>query len=451
MRFWKKVLLAGVGLLIVLAVAVTLWIRVASRDIPPPDCHDLDFPFQHIPAEANAHAWFQAAGDAAVWGDRERDIFQHLGDGTADVTAVEAILATNAPAVALLRRGLDCTACQPPLVTNLASYATVKIEPLLSIARVLSLDRRWKTYHGDLRGALGDCLDLLRYADLDGRNSTTLINCLVAQAVLSMGIHAGSDLVASNQLDEASLLTLDGVLRKLDLGRTGMPNAMRGDFLLRSGIIGDLRWGRVRDDPPNTDAALRAHWLKYGAPHFLLKPNETRLFDAEGARDAIRNISLPFKEMKFRDMEADLGLNGLHQWRAFWRGNLVGKALIAAKSPAIKSAVRTRCLLECDCAGLRLAIACQRYERKTGRLPEKLDDLVPAFIEAVPADPFDGQPLRYSRARRIVWAVGENLRDDNGSKADCRGGGATDTRRRMLDYMIDLPAAPAGMPTDKER
>lgn len=444
MRFWKKLLLAGVGLLIVLAVAVTLWISVASRDIPAPDCHDLDFPLQHIPAEGNAHTWFQAAGEAAVWGDRERDIFQHLGDGTADVAAMEAILATNAPAITLLRRGLDCTACQPPLVTNLASFATVKITPLLSVAKVLRLDSRWRTHHGDLRGALGDCLDVLHYADLEGRNSTTLIICMVAQAVLAMGIQASSDLVASNQLDEASLLTLDGVLRKLDVGRTGMPDAMRGEFQFSSGLIDDLRWGRVRDARPNTDAALRAHWLKYGAPHFLLKPNETRFFYAEGAREAIRNIPLPFKAMKFCDMEADLGLTEAHRWRAFWHGNAAGKMLIAATYPAIESVLKARCQAECDCAGLRLAIACQRYEPKTGHLPEKLDDLVPTFIEAVPADPFDGQPLRYSRARRIVWSVGENLRDDNGSKADSRGGGVAKSRRWMLDYVIDLPAAPVG-------
>jgi hypothetical protein len=98
--------------------------------------------------------------------------------------------------------------------------------------------------------------------------------------------------------------------------------------------------------------------------------------------------------------------------------------------------------MECDRSGLRLLIACQRYERRNGLLPAKLDDLVPEFIEAVPKDPFDGQPLRYSAERRIIWSVGKNLKDDGGSKMDSNGGGETDNRRKMLDYVIDIPPRP---------
>ena len=73
----------------------------------------------------------------------------------------------------------------------------------------------------------------------------------------------------------------------------------------------------------------------------------------------------------------------------------------------------------------------------------KLDDLVPAFVEAVPRDPFDGQPMRYSAERRIVWSVGKNLKDDNGSKLDSSGNTMDDAyRKKMLDYVIDIPPLP---------
>jgi len=89
-----------------------------------------------------------------------------------------------------------------------------------------------------------------------------------------------------------------------------------------------------------------------------------------------------------------------------------------------------------------LLIACQRYERHNDRLPAKLDALMPEFIEAVPKDPFDGQPLRYAPERRIVWSVGENLKDDGGSKMHMDGSGETDQCRKMLDYVMDLPPLP---------
>ena len=65
----------------------------------------------------------------------------------------------------------------------------------------------------------------------------------------------------------------------------------------------------------------------------------------------------------------------------------------------------------------RVALAVLRYRAKHGRLPAKLDALVPDFLEAIPPDPFDGQPLRYMRTPDgafVVYALGENGVDDGG-------------------------------------
>ncbi|QJW93515.1 hypothetical protein [Frigoriglobus tundricola] len=40
-------------------------------------------------------------------------------------------------------------------------------------------------------------------------------------------------------------------------------------------------------------------------------------------------------------------------------------------------------------------IACERFRRKNGRWPGALTDLLPAFLPAVPQNPFDGTPLSY--------------------------------------------------------
>ena len=58
---------------------------------------------------------------------------------------------------------------------------------------------------------------------------------------------------------------------------------------------------------------------------------------------------------------------------------------------------------------METALACRRYRAKHGCYPEKLDELVPEFIAAVPLDPFDGKPLRYNNEHHYVWTVGEEL------------------------------------------
>jgi hypothetical protein len=65
-----------------------------------------------------------------------------------------------------------------------------------------------------------------------------------------------------------------------------------------------------------------------------------------------------------------------------------------------------------------VALAVQRYRLKTDKLPDKLADLVPAYLKSVPKDPFDGNELRYKRLEVgfVVYSIGEDLSDDGGKE-----------------------------------
>ncbi len=73
----------------------------------------------------------------------------------------------------------------------------------------------------------------------------------------------------------------------------------------------------------------------------------------------------------------------------------------------------------------RTAIAVQRYRLAQGRLPQTLDDLTPAFLEAMPTDPFDGQPLRFQALDLgfVVYSIGPDGTDDGGRQRQPRRGG----------------------------
>lgn len=62
------------------------------------------------------------------------------------------------------------------------------------------------------------------------------------------------------------------------------------------------------------------------------------------------------------------------------------------------------------------ALAFERYRIKTGQPPATLEELVPEFLESMPIDPFDGQPLRYRRSEKgyVVYSISENLQDEGG-------------------------------------
>lgn len=66
----------------------------------------------------------------------------------------------------------------------------------------------------------------------------------------------------------------------------------------------------------------------------------------------------------------------------------------------------------CTVAG----VACERFRQERGHWPAKLNDLVPAFLSAVPLDPFTGEPLRLAKLNHgvVVYSVGTDGRGDGG-------------------------------------
>ncbi len=63
------------------------------------------------------------------------------------------------------------------------------------------------------------------------------------------------------------------------------------------------------------------------------------------------------------------------------------------------------------------ALAAERYRRSQGTWPETLEKLRTKYLSAVPLDPFDGEPLRYSRLKDglVIYSVGHDVFDNKGN------------------------------------
>jgi hypothetical protein len=66
------------------------------------------------------------------------------------------------------------------------------------------------------------------------------------------------------------------------------------------------------------------------------------------------------------------------------------------------------------------ALALERCRLATGKVPEQLQELVPRYLERVPIDPFDSQPIRYRRTARgyHLYSVGTDGQDNGGRARD---------------------------------
>jgi hypothetical protein len=67
------------------------------------------------------------------------------------------------------------------------------------------------------------------------------------------------------------------------------------------------------------------------------------------------------------------------------------------------------------------AIAIRRWQLAYGRPPKQLEQLVPAFLERLPVDYMNGQPLRYRLTPPNDWllySVGPDGVDNQGQAGD---------------------------------
>lgn len=64
------------------------------------------------------------------------------------------------------------------------------------------------------------------------------------------------------------------------------------------------------------------------------------------------------------------------------------------------------------------ALAVERHRLRTESLPDRLQNVVPVHLDAVPTDPFDGEPLHYKKLTSgcSVYSVGRNRIDDGEAK-----------------------------------
>lgn len=127
-----------------------------------------------------------------------------------------------------------------------------------------------------------------------------------------------------------------------------------------------------------------------------------------------------------------------------------GHVMLSILMPAFQRAVTQDFRLLADKRLTALMLACRWYATDHGgKFPDKLDDLVPNYLPAIPADAFaTGAPLRYrGGANPVVYSIGENGTDDGGSEQpiDPR---RKDDRWQQMDVVTHLTLQPHTAPPD---
>jgi hypothetical protein len=85
--------------------------------------------------------------------------------------------------------------------------------------------------------------------------------------------------------------------------------------------------------------------------------------------------------------------------------------------PALGSLIEKQAQSQARLRSVRTALAVEQCRlANEGRIPERLEELIPAYLTTIPLDPFDGGTLKYRRLEPgyVIYSVGRDRQDDGG-------------------------------------
>jgi len=417
-------------------------------DIAPPDVSDLAVVRTEVPPEENAYACFLQATNE-LHEPPDFSLSEYLRGQTNDDALVSAVIATNQAVIAWIKHGVERPFCQEPDNANNFSLFWRFFE----VGQLLATQARFERMQGRMSEATDAALLLMQYGARLHQASDNMIDYPIANGVVNMGLTQAMALVRDKRCGPAERARLLAALTELRSANQELAKSARGDYAVQMELLEPTRSGRAYQIYADrlgvskfkrTVVRLRVQFVYL--PSYFMQYNRTRHLIAGDYRLLMAHAGTAYADHPLGGSDTTGVLSGntsqndgpsakrgqTHRLR--WpSANVLGLRIWRYQRKMLADKVRRACGDECKLSAARLLLACRAYEEATGHLPETLQALVPDYLPAVPRDPFDGQPFRYSTERRIIYSVGEDLTDDGGTRGYEQG-----RRQRQKDLVFDL-------------
>jgi len=345
-------------------------------------------------------------GELPIVGDiDEEKIIPPPGQAWGDLEAVEEFLAKYADSLGLLHRAAEKGgAARYPVdfSEGLVVMDISHMEGMREANRVLSLQAHVRAHREDARGAAESIHTLFMLAH-SLRNEPATIPQLFRMLHFGRACELIRDLLPYVEFSDADLASFRANIQDVDLD-----SAIERTMIGERALVGSMF--RDPESFDDFDVPVISHLGFLGARDDELLLYLKHMNDYVAASRQPWPRRLDDAEALDKEIEALMD-SAINRFRYALTREIAGYGANFTKAFARNEAT----LRSTDAA-----VAVEQFRRKNGRLPEKLDELVPEFLEKVPLDPFDGQPLRYvvQEDEYKIYSVGENRVDDGGKVAD---------------------------------
>jgi hypothetical protein len=271
------------------------------------------------------------------------------------------------------------------------------MQPLRKFIDVLRLDMEVRLADGETQAAVDDLLTLVGVSE-SLSNEPLMVSQLIRIACLNVAVESAQQLLAQEGLTDEQLRQIGDAFARQDFQKA-----------FRTALAGE-RWTFARTFDVGTSSLTDGG---IDVPLWFRGADQAKGLEFYRKTDEAAEQSLLKAYAAGAAIDAELA--------KLSKEPLADRryAVTGVMFPAFQAAARAHLKGEALATLAETAVACERYRLATGELPAKLDDLVPQYLDTVPLDPFDEQPLRYvvdAQGARL-YSIGQDFKDDGGAGA----------------------------------
>ena len=406
------------------------------------------------------------------------DFLNGWTNGPAVLAEMSALASAHSNLFACARRIAACRGCQIPVGTN--KMEAVDLFSHHRTARLYQVKARCEALRGDRKAAQATMNELIAFGGAV-RRTGMIVGCLIGESFVGTAADQGGRSPIAAPEDCAWRKHLMEVLQEQESSSADLIRAAAGElalaqryfegiqtnaveisnYLLRDGLdcfgwmTRNAGWNGgwngkfsldvdpfARIDWEDVDRSCVVAILSccFGYSRYAFKP--VAMFNEIGKHTRI--FADKMKETSFDREYAEKWEFG-HGDVSPLRENCLGLRLVRFWNINGAYEIHFRGLFAWRAGRLRLA--CENYRFANGRYPARLEELVPDCIGAIPADPYDDEPIRYNAEHGYFWTPGPD--GDFDGKVDFDEDGYPRWRNRSYHFVRLIDMTKCNRPPEK--
>lgn len=425
MKLRRPVLTVVVGGLLFLVAAIAIWrmsVNSANKDRlraitargEPVDVVALDKFYSAVPDGSNAAlVWLRGAAAMSGTEDALRKVSSKWNKPLTPehLEVASEVLSSNKEALAIFRRAAALPCSRYPVVlsqtphTNFQYLADVK-----GAAQLLRMAALVAAQQGDSQAA-SDAVTQIFAAGNSFATEPLLLPQLVRFSIDTIAVLSLQCVVNRTSFEEAELEAMQAAAAKADNSES-----------LRLALLGERATFITFVRDPQKALAADPMFAPSGAEDVLAETFLWPLARAVGfwQRDLRFGIDALTTNVLFARLASPQRFYSATNAEAIGEQARAGQYILTALLlPALQKAFARDAFHSANTRNSLVALAVERFRvANNGKLPEDVLAIVPAYIQGVPLDPFDGKLVRYKRTEKgyVVYCIGPDEKDDGGTE-----------------------------------